>query len=59
MDKDMISAKYDQQVRNQQVGKQGEDFSDLVADHTARQKVSYCNSLFKCLSPCVNFWTTI
>ena len=47
MDKDMISAKYDQQVRNQQVGKQGEDFSDLVADHTARQKVSYCNSLFK------------
>jgi len=38
MDKDMISAKYDQQVRNQQVGKQGEDFSDLVADHTARQK---------------------
>merc|ERR1712096_122156 len=39
MDKELISIKYDQQIQNHNASKdRGEDFSDLVADHTARQK---------------------
>lgn len=52
LDTAAMAAKYEERVREQQAQVQKEDFSDMVADHAAKQKVKlqFCNLIFLVLN---------
>mgnify|MGYP001796733189 FL=1 len=60
MDTVAMQAKYEQTVRQQQADIQKEDFSDMVAEHSAKAaKVSYCyciNGVVFRLAASLNFY---
>lgn len=43
LDSESMSARYEQTLREQQSNLAKEDFSDMVAEHAAKQKVSLAN----------------
>lgn len=52
VDTEAMAARYEQQIREQQSQLQKEDLSDMLAEHVARQKVSW---YFICVKYCVCF----
>ncbi|KAL2079229.1 hypothetical protein ACEWY4_024973 [Coilia grayii] len=47
-----MTQKYEEHVREQQAQVEKEDFSDMVAEHAAKQKVRHTTSVFVCVCVC-------
>lgn len=50
LDADSMAARYEQTLREQQINDGKEDFSDMVAEHAAKQKVVSPVSTHRCIS---------